>query len=124
MNKTIKSLVAIALVSVATGSAIFAAPKTTARNSDTTIEQSEKVIKTLSGKVKAPKNGTIKFEAKNGKKYVIITSGENPEEDATILTVIKNRNNKSLILSGFVDDEAETFTVIRVGGLNNNQAEK
>ncbi len=117
MKKSIKVLAAALLVSMAAGSAVFAAPVKDAETTAVVQEQKQEIV-TLTGKVKVSRKGEITFEVKKAPAYKVIVS----DEDMT--AVIKARKNKMLILSGYANDAEKTFEVVAIGGINSNGSDK
>lgn len=137
MNKTIKTLSTIALVSVVASSAMFAAPtrraiieqkpviETVERKMEHKVETPKKEhfkIQTLTGTIKTSKDGFILFETKDKQTYVVNTAKNNANHNSEDVSIksIKSRNGKKLILSGFLNEETKVFTVVKIGGMNHN----
>lgn len=117
MKKNLKVLAAAILVSMAAGSTVFAAPVKNEEKTPVVQEQKSEIV-TLTGKIKVTGKGEMSFEVKKAPKYKLIVS------DDEMISVIKSRKNKMLILSGYADDVAKTFEVVAVGGLNSNGSDK
>ena len=143
MNRTIKTFVAIAIISSASAG-LFASPKVsnkTLKKLDVSVEKSEsakkemvklsdkdkkdekeerskdflkKNVKTLTGKVNVTKKGFVTFDTKEGT-YILTVAAFEGQKNQISMRDIKVKNGSKLVLSGFVNEESKVFTVIKNG---------
>lgn len=117
--KVVKTLVAVAVVAMVTGSAAFAAPKGMVKIAPLTTVEKNVEMETICGKIKQNKDGWS-IKVKDGREYELVID-EKSGIDAMYITT---RKNKLLIISGFADNENKVFTVERIGGASSESAEK
>ena len=116
--KAVKTMVAVAVVAMVCGTAVFAAPKAAAPVVATAVEQNVE-METICGKIKVNKKG-MSIKVKDGREYELVLD-EKAGIDSRYIT---SRKNKMLILSGFADNETKVFTVEKIGGYSINSADK
>lgn len=122
MNKTMKSLVAFAMVSTLAGSAVFAAPRPNGKNhSRPAIEREhrgpESEFQTLIGKVRVSKSGYVTLITDEGNRYVLTNVDR---EDAVSMKDLKLKDGKRMVLSGKLNKESQVFTVVKIGFMSTN----
>lgn len=117
MNKNVKTLVAVALVALSAGSAVFAEAKAKVSES-VKIEYVTGVRETICGKIKVTKDG-YKINVNDGRVYNLTLK----EGDVEMEAAVKIRKNKLIIVTGCSDAEGN-FAVEKIGGDSNTAPDK
>ena len=122
MNKTMKSVVAFAMVSALAGTALFAAPKPNGKHHsrpavEGEVKGPEAEFQTLIGKVKVNKAGFVTLTTDEDNRYVL-TVPENIENPS--MKELKLKDGKRMVLSGKLNKESQVFTVVKIGFMSTN----
>lgn len=122
MNKTMKSVVAFAMVSTLAGTALFAAPKPNGKHHsrpavEGEVKGPEAEFQTLIGKVKVTKAGFVILTTDEDNRYVL-TVPENIEKLS--MKELKLKDGKRMVLSGKLNKESQVFTVVKIGFMSTN----
>lgn len=112
MKKTVKGLVAVAMISTMAGSALFAAPRTKAPRRPALEQEVTSEFQTIIGKVRETKWGFVVIETDEGNRYVL-----NATDDPELISMndIKVKAGNRMILTGKLNKESKIFTVTQFG---------
>jgi len=116
MNKTTKTFAILAALAVFGTSGIFAqANEVTSTPVETVASYEGAKTVAVSIKVKNKKDGQhIMLKLKNKKTYEAKAFGD---EGVKALETLSKRSGKKAVISGFIDENAKTIKVIKIGGL-------